>query len=102
MVLEDDAIVRWTFTDETAEDREIRQSGAAGEGVKGGAGDPKAINCEGHRRQIEDLVRAVQNDTEPEMPGREGRRAVELICAIYESAKTGKTVLVKGMDGFRP
>lgn len=102
VVLEDDAIVRWKFTDETPEDQEIQRNGAAGEGVKGGASDPKAINCEGHRRQIDDLVRAIQSDADPEMPGREGRRAVELICAIYESAKTGKIVPVKGMDGFRP
>ena len=92
IILEDDCIERWVFANETEEDQAIREKYSDGENMKGGAGDPMAISYEGHRRQIEDLAQAVLNKCEARLSGREGRRAVQLICGIYESAKTGKPV----------
>ena len=92
VMLEDDCIKNWTFVEELPEDEAIRQAGLIGENMKGGSGDPMAINCEGHRRQIEDLAQAIISGKEAKLSGREGRRAVQLICGIYESAKTGKPV----------
>ena len=92
ILIEDDILKRWTFDEETAEDDVIRTKGSQGENMKGGAGDPMAIDCEGHRRQLEDLAEAVLTGKDPKLPGREGRRAVELICGIYESARTGMPV----------
>jgi predicted dehydrogenase len=92
VILEDDRIANWTFVEEFPEDEEIRKNGSLGENMKGGAGDPMAINYEGHRRQIQDLSRAIISGKEPALPGHEGRKAVQLICGIYESAKTGKPV----------
>ena len=92
VVLEDDRIVRWQFAEERPEDEEIRLKYASGEGMQGGSGDPTAITCEGHRRQIIDLAEAICNGTPLRIPGREGRRAVEVICAVYESAKSGRTI----------
>ena len=89
VVLEDDRLARWQFTEPRAEDEAIRAEGGKGEDVGGGSGDPKAISCEGHRRQILDFARAIVDGTEPMVPGREGRKAVALVCAIYESARTG-------------
>ena len=54
--------------------------------------DPTAIGADGHQEQIADLIAAVREDREPMISGREARNAVELILAIYESAKTGKPV----------
>jgi len=42
--------------------------------------------------QVADLAQAILKDREPMVPGEEARKAVELILAIYRSAKTGKTV----------
>ena len=51
------------------------------------------IASEGHRRQIEDLASAILSGKhEVKLSGVEGRRAVALICAVYESARTGKPV----------
>jgi predicted dehydrogenase len=91
VVLEDDIITRWQFVDELPED-EIIRSGQSGAGLKSGAGDPRGGSHEGHRRQLLDLINAINNKRRPSIPGSEGRRAIELICGIYESAKTGKTV----------
>ena len=88
--LEDDKITRWVFADERPEDELIRRENLEGEGMVGGSGNPMSINCEGHRRQISDLSDAVLSNGKLFLSGTEGRRAVRLICGIYESAKTGQ------------
>jgi predicted dehydrogenase len=91
-VIEQDDVLRWDFTPETADDRAVKERFAAKVGASGGSADPKAISHEGHRRQLADFVDAVHNNRPPRVDGREGKKAVDLICAIYESARTGKTV----------
>jgi predicted dehydrogenase len=51
-----------------------------------------AQGVEGHIRQIQDMIDAIRNDRAPLVDGREGRRSVELVLAIYESARTGRPV----------
>ena len=93
VVLEDNKLVRWQFAVEAPEDEEIRKNGGLPELVGGGAGDPMAISSEGHRKQIEELSAAIlAGKHEVRLSGVEGRRAVALICAIYESSRTGKTI----------
>lgn len=92
VLLEDDRIVRWQFKKELPGDDEIRRIGIEGEGMYGGSGDPAAISFEGHRRQITELADAILNAKHLTTPGAEGKRAVELICAVYESARTGTTI----------
>jgi predicted dehydrogenase len=95
-VIEQEDVLRWDFTPESDDDRVVKERFAAKVGASGGAADPKAISHEGHRRQLADFVQAIQTNGTPKVDGREGRRAVELICAIYESNRTGKTVEIKG------
>jgi len=45
-----------------------------------------------HRLQIQDFVRAVQEDREPAVTGAEARKALEIILAIYHSSRTGLPV----------
>ncbi len=92
IILKDDCIENWTFVEELPEDESIRNAGRTGENMKGGSGDPMDIDYEGHRRQIQDLAQAIISGKEAKLSGREGRRAVQLICGIYESARTGKPV----------
>ena len=56
------------------------------------ANDPKAISASGHICQLTDLVQAIKEDRAPMCDGREGRGALEIILATYESSKTGKPV----------
>jgi len=92
-VIEDGGLRFWKFHEETEEDERIRQA-HMGESVLGsGAGDPLAnLKHEGHRRQIEDFVHAIIEGREPVIGAPEGRRCVELIQAIYQSAETGQPV----------
>ncbi len=55
----------------------------------GTASDPTAITAEGHIEHVRDLCEAIINDREPAIPGREARKAVELIKAIYLSSRQG-------------
>ncbi len=57
-----------------------------------GAADAQAITHEGHVMQITDFIQAILEDREPMINGEEGRKPLELILAVYESAKTGKMV----------
>ncbi len=90
--IEDNRIVRWEF-DETIEgDEGVVGRFAAGEQGAGGASDPTAIDVTGHRLIVEDFVRSVQKNHEPYIDGIEGKRAVDFICAIYESIRSGSPV----------
>jgi UDP-N-acetyl-2-amino-2-deoxyglucuronate dehydrogenase len=90
-VIEQEDVVRWDFSPEKPEDAVIRER-FSGTKASGGAADPKAISHEGHRRQLADFVHAIRTGGRPRVDGREGRKAVALICAVYESVRTGRVV----------
>lgn len=60
--------------------------------AKSTASDPLALSARGHMVQVADMAQAIVKDREPMVPGEEARKAVELILAIYRSARTGRTV----------
>jgi predicted dehydrogenase len=92
VVIEQDDVLKWDFTPETDADKATRERFAAKVGASGGAADPKAISHEGHRRQLADFVEAIRGNRAPHVDGREGKKAVDVICAIYESQRTGRVV----------
>lgn len=57
-----------------------------------GASNPQAISNRGHVIQIRDFCCAIQDGRDPLVPAGEGRKPLEIILAIYESARTGKRV----------
>lgn len=57
--------------------------------------DPMAVSADGHTLIVEDLVQAVRNDREPVIPLSSAKHAVEIACAIYKSARTGRTVHIR-------
>src|SRR5262249_2320293 len=92
VVIEQDDILQWELTPETPEDKAVRAHFAQKTGASGGSSNPAAISHVGHARQLTDFVEAIQTGRPPLVDGREGRRAVELILAIYRSAETGRAV----------
>jgi len=48
----------------------------------------------GHQALFEDFIRAIEQDGTPVCDGREGRRSIVLIEAIYHAAKSGGTIEV--------
>jgi predicted dehydrogenase len=86
-----DRLVRWVFADPQPEDEAIRTELSQGT-LKVGSGDPRGMSWDGHRVLVGDLSRALLEGRPPMIPGAEARRAVQLVLAIYESARTGRTV----------
>jgi len=78
-------IKEWTFKEPEASDEVLPTTTDV---ASSGASDPIAsLSHEYHRRQIEDMVEAIQKDREPLVNGEEGRKAVEIILAIYKSSR---------------
>ena len=67
-----------------------------------GAADPMAFSPENHRRQLDDFCSALTKGTNPMVEGREGRKAVEIILAIYKSAEEGRRVELPLDPSYRP
>lgn len=91
-VLEEEDIKVWDFANPTERDQQIRQELANLTDTGGGASDPSAIDHHGHTLQFEDVIAAIREGRAPQIDGHEGRRSVEVICAIYESAQSGQPV----------
>ena len=62
--------------------------------VDSGAAGPTSSNAAGHIAQYQDFVTAVRNHTAPAIDGREGRKSIQLIEALYRSACAKKSVEV--------
>jgi UDP-N-acetyl-2-amino-2-deoxyglucuronate dehydrogenase len=90
-------IARWAVTDQEngrAEDIEPPQEIEA----EGAVADPAALSAKGHTWLVDDIVKAVNEDRDPYVIGESARKAVDLILAIYESAREGKEVNVYHAD----
>jgi UDP-N-acetyl-2-amino-2-deoxyglucuronate dehydrogenase len=85
--LEDEIIAHWEFRDSRTEDAEV----LAGPKAPAGAHTPQ-IGFGGHQRQIEDLVHALRTGEVLQVDGRAARNAVEIVCAVYQSAASGLPV----------
>jgi len=85
VILDGDAISCWAIDGEA-------DDAVGGEQITDGSANPAAISNEGHRRQIEDMMRAVIENRPPMIDGREGRKSLELVTALYASAVEGRAV----------
>jgi UDP-N-acetyl-2-amino-2-deoxyglucuronate dehydrogenase len=52
------------------------------------ASSPVVSDATAHQRVIEDFIRAIETNSRPACDGRDGRTSVELVQAIYDSART--------------
>jgi predicted dehydrogenase len=73
-----------------ADEELVRQFGTPA--ASGGSADPRAISTGNHRRNFEAFIRALDTRTDPELDGKEARKAVQIVLAVYESARTGRAV----------
>ncbi len=92
VVVEQEDLLRWEFQKPAADDDAIRRRFAQKVGASGGASDPAAISHVGHARQLTDFVQAIAAGRPPLVDGHEGRKAVEIILAIYRSMASGQIV----------
>ena len=58
------------------------------------AADPGAVWGDAHRAQLEDFIAAVRTGRKPLIDGRAGRRPIEIITAVYRSARANEPVFL--------
>ena len=75
-------IEQWDFDQYQDEDREVREAGYT----------PPTVYGHGHAGYYRNVIDVLRGRAEPSSDGREGRRSLELILAIYESAREGRPV----------
>jgi predicted dehydrogenase len=92
--VEQDDITLWEFQEKVPSDNAVFAAMAAQTGFKAGASDPRGITHIGHRDQLTDFLQAIDEGSDPLVDGREGRKSVEIIRAIYRSAETGSQVML--------
>jgi predicted dehydrogenase len=86
IMVDGERIVRWAVPGEEPPDF----SQAPSEGTA--ASDPTAIGMRGHIIQLQDFVDAIREDRRPMVTGEDARAAVEIILAVYRSARTRQPV----------
>lgn len=68
---------------------------AGDENLNASATSPVVSDVSGHKRVIEDFLESIQRGSIPRCDGREARRSVQLVQAIYKSSRTGLPVFVE-------
>jgi predicted dehydrogenase len=94
VTVEDGRLVRTALRDAAA------AGGAAGQGqspgqVPSGAADPGGLDAAIHAAQLADLLAAAGEGREPAVSGQDGRDALEVVRAVYESSRTGRPVRLR-------
>jgi len=98
--LEGDTLVAIDVRNDSTVSGLSRRSAPSSERAKAeNAASPVVSDVSAHRAVIEDFLRAMQNGGRPCCDGREGRRSVDVIEAIYQASRTGAPVDVAGCEG---
>jgi UDP-N-acetyl-2-amino-2-deoxyglucuronate dehydrogenase len=79
----------WNFENKEPDDEEVLQKYNQ---------NPLDVYGFGHTEYIKDVINSIKYDTKALVDGIEGRKSLELINAMYESAETGKEVFLR----FKP
>ncbi len=91
--IEGEMLARWEVDLPRPERAESPIANGGRAPVAAGAGaSPTGIGAEGHTHLVADLAAAIRDGRKPLVPGEEGRRALSLVLAIYEAARTGEVV----------
>lgn len=76
-------IEEWRFSDDLDDENEIREKFAE---------NPPNVYGFGHTPLYKDVIDAITSDRDPYVTAEDGRRALELVLAIYKSAAEGRPV----------
>lgn len=75
-------VEHWSFADSDPDDALIAEANTS----------PPSVYGFGHEGYYRNVVSTLRGTTRPETDGRGGRKSLELIIGIYESARTGRDV----------
>jgi predicted dehydrogenase len=87
-------ITRWAIAGDV--DGRAKDVDLAAQAIdEGTTGDNRAVAAQGHVFLVADLVQAIKQGRDPYITGRSARKAVDLILAIYQSARQHRDVAVR-------
>jgi UDP-N-acetyl-2-amino-2-deoxyglucuronate dehydrogenase len=97
VIVENGAITRRALAGDRAAARPAAPAGEAA------AADPGGLDPASHAAQIAQFLGAIDDGREPAVSGDSARATLQVICAVYESARTGRpvTVAAAGPQGAR-
>jgi UDP-N-acetyl-2-amino-2-deoxyglucuronate dehydrogenase len=75
-------VEEWKFADHDPDDELVNKA----------ATDPPNVYGYGHEGYYRNVLAVLRGEAQPDTDGRAGRKSLELILGIYESAKTGREV----------
>ena len=93
VIYSDGRLIVWQFADEKTQDKKIREQFNQPQ-LSSGASDPNAIDFQGHQRNFTAFIKAIETNTPYCLDGPEARKSVQLILAIYQSAKEQKMIAI--------
>jgi predicted dehydrogenase len=86
VVIEDGRVAAWELKDERGETAPYGDAVAR----SGPAAPTPAVKGAGHQAQLADLLDAIATGRDPAVTGEEARKPLEIILAVYQSARTGR------------
>ena len=92
VVVEDGEIVHRAFRGQVPDPGLRGTRDGLGAAVPATGADAAALATASHAAQIADLLAAVDQGREPSVTAADGRAALEVILAVYQSAREGRTV----------
>ncbi|HEY2693608.1 MAG TPA: Gfo/Idh/MocA family oxidoreductase [Streptosporangiaceae bacterium] len=102
VIIEDSVITYRGFRDELPDQGMTGSSVLTGATVPAVAASAADLEVAAHAAQFADLLAALDEGREPQVTAADGRATLELVCAVYESARQGWPVaLPMRADGAR-
>jgi len=92
VVIEDGEIIRCELSADSASPDPRGSLTGRGGPAPAAAATPGGLPVAGHAAQISDLLEAIDEGRAPAVTGADGRAALEVVCAVYESARDACTV----------
>ena len=93
--LHEDQLEVFRFRDERPEDAAIRQRFSGATRHQGGSSDPMAFNYTNHKHNIAAFLEAIEQGRQPHLSAAESAKAVAIVEACYESARSGAAVKLR-------
>jgi len=97
VVIEDGQIVRRDISGEESGAAALRS--AAGHGGSAAGANPAGLAPASHAAQIADLLGAIDAGRQPSVTAESGRAALEVVCAVYQSAREGRKIALPTAAG---
>ncbi len=94
VVIEDGEIIRCELSADGTGPGQHGRVTADGRAPAAAAADPADLSAASHAAQIGDLLDAIDEGRAPSVTGADGRAVLEVVCAVYESAREARTVRV--------